>query len=124
MKALDPEIVFLANIFAKLLFGGPWNIPGDGPGTGVGARIVDRRFIVHRVLVRPRDLFDDVELIGMRMTPLVKPCRLVVSNAVYDKGIALPMSDRMPKVAFAIDGVARRMWPSIHINLPPDVSSA
>src|SRR5258706_10970949 len=109
LQALYPDVVVLANVFLEFLFCGPRNIPGDGPGPGVRTGVIDGGLIVHRALVWPGYLFDHVELIGMRMTPLVQPSRFVVSNAIDNQRVAFPMANRVPQVCLAVNGIERGM---------------
>src|SRR5262245_11099289 len=92
VQALYPDIVLLADVFAQFLSRGPRNIPGYGPGSGVCAGVIDRRFVMQCVLVWPRYLFDHVQLTGMRMPPLVQPGSFVVAGTVDHQRVALPMS--------------------------------
>src|SRR5262245_52888061 len=103
VQALNPDVVFLADVLGEFLPCSPRDIPSYRPGSCVCAWIVDRGFVMHRVLVWPSYFFDDVQLTGMRMPPLIEPCGFVVTRAVDNQRISFPVPDRMAQICLAVD---------------------
>src|SRR5262244_3885696 len=70
-------IVVLAKILRKILFGMPIDVMSPAPDPRVRLRIIDRRFILQRVVVRTRDPLNQMERIGMRQAEACHPELLV-----------------------------------------------
>ena len=74
-------------------------------------------------LARARELFDDVQLIGVRMPRVVDPRRLVEADDVDDERVGFPPADRMPQIG-RVEIVALRVRAAVHVDLAPDVRRA
>src|SRR6185503_14711987 len=70
---------------------------------GVSRRIVDGDFVLHRLHVRTRELFNEVKLFGMRQTTVIKPeflvdavdlANLLATIGVDDSAVAVAAAEK------------------------------
>src|SRR5215475_14669883 len=97
---LGIPVVVLAKILREILIGMPINVMSPAPDLRVRLRIIDRRFILQRVVVRTRDPLDQMKSIGMRQPEACHPELLVEADGVDHQRIAVPMAD----------GVSQEAW--------------
>src|SRR5712691_1851311 len=116
-------VVLLTDVLGELAVRAPDVVPTDRPRSGVCPRIVNRRFVVQRVLVRSRVLLDHVEHIGVRMADGIEPASFVEADDVDHEGVAVPVTDRMPEKR-RVQRVAFGMRAPIQVDLAPDVGPA
>ncbi len=96
-------IVVLAEILFEVFAGHPRNRVASAPRSRVGFRIVDGRFVLQRVVVGPRDVFDDVERVGVREAGASEPELLIEADRVDDERVAVPLAGRIAEVAGSSD---------------------
>src|SRR5579871_1303114 len=97
-QPLEVLVVFLADVLRQLTVGAPRDVPRDAKRLAVRARIVDQRLVMQRLLARPREAFDDVQLIGVRVAEVVEPRRLVEADDVDDQRVTVPMPDGVSEI--------------------------
>src|SRR5688572_19473130 len=73
-------VVLLTDVFRQFTVRIPRHVPAYGPWPRVRAGVVDRRFVAQRTLVGPRDTFDNVQHVRMRMSVVVDPRTLVEAD--------------------------------------------
>src|SRR5687768_10773529 len=93
---LGTLVVLLTDVLEELGIRAPVEIEVTGrPRLRVGARIVDRHLIAHRVLVDAGEALDELQVRGVRCAAGVDPELLVQTARFDDQGVALPLADRV-----------------------------
>src|SRR5207237_9570814 len=113
-------VVFLTDVFEQLIAGQPRQpcLELRGPRLGVRARIIHGHFESEVAFIDARPALDDVQLLRVRIAPVVEPRLVVEADRVDDERVTLPSADRVaPPRRIALI----RMLPSVHAELPERV---
>src|SRR6188768_3044412 len=114
-EAIQVAVVLLADVLGQLARRVPGDVPRHRERRGVGARVVDARLVVQRLLGRPRPLLGHLHQLGMRMTEVVEPAVLVEPARLDDQRVLiLPAADRVSEVGW-IERVALRERTAVHV---------
>src|SRR5262249_45051633 len=107
-------IIVLADKFKTFDARSESDPPPGIPRRSVGARIIDRHFVLYGAEVGAREAFDGVQFVRMRHTFQIRdPHPFVVSDGVYDQGIALKVADAVTVIA---GRQILRMTTAIHVD--------
>src|SRR5215831_7879432 len=68
--------------------------PAGRPRTRISAGIVHREVVLQRVVIGPRDLLDQLQLIGVWQTAIREPEVLIETARVGHERVAVPLRDR------------------------------
>src|SRR6187397_2338986 len=116
-------VVFLADVFVDGLTA-PVYVPRRCPRSTIGTRIIDRGFVVKRVLVRASPAFGDVHLIRVWVSEIIQPRTFVEVGHIHHEGVALPAAHGVTEPGCALKLVLGRVRAAIHEDLAPDVCAA
>jgi len=116
-------VVRLANVFLDRPIRTPGQIESNGPGPCVGPRVFERGFDVQIIHARASQLFDDVQLAGMRVAFLIDPGSFIEANGIHNQRSAFPVSDRVShERRILFEFLFRRMRTPVQKNVTPIVS--
>ena len=111
--SFERSVVVLADVFEELGPGTPSKEKSAGPRRGIGARIVDSRFVSKRIEVEPREAFDQMQLLRMRRSFPVDPEFFIEADGVHHQTVAFPAAHGMAVVTgFQV----LRVRASVHVN--------
>src|SRR5262245_22211569 len=120
---LGVPVVVLAKILRKILIGMPIDVMSPAPDLRVRLRIIDRRFILQRVVVWTRDPLDQMESIGMRQPEARHPELFVEAHSVDHQRIAVPMADGVSQEAW-VQLIGGWVWTAVRIHDTPGMRAA
>src|ERR1700677_3451465 len=107
-------IVLFTDILSDVVFRQEMNFARDGPGFGVGFRIVDRELNVHMSYITARETLGQMHRFGLGMASHIQPFFAVEARGFNHQRIAFPMPNRvtLPR------GIRiHRQRPSVHEDL-------
>src|SRR5215471_6277569 len=81
-------IIVLADVLREFRIGTPTRKKTGRPGPRVSTGIIDRDFDLHVVMIRTRELLDEVQLVGMGCTLAFHPEPLIEADRVNNQRIA------------------------------------
>src|SRR6266446_2237162 len=92
---LQVPVVLLANVFFDLAAGNPADVPTNRERLCVSSGVIDGGFVMHIVVRRTREAFDQVHFRGMDITVAREPVSFIEADRIDDQRIPLPVADRM-----------------------------